>query len=62
MALIEAEVNSRLAIERAEILVELDSLKARSTKSASEVIRLVELLVQSRGQIKSTDIVSGRNT
>ena len=53
MALIDAEVNSRLAIERAEILAELEELKARGTKQEAGTLELVTMLIRSRlaGQV-----------
>ena len=47
-ALIDAEVNSRRAIERREILVEIERLKARGTKQEAGTIELVMVLIRTR--------------
>ena len=53
MALIEAEVNSRLAIERTEILAELEQLKARGTTQEAGTLELVAVLIKSRSLEKA---------
>ena len=52
-ALINAEVNSRLAIERTEILAELEQLKARGTTQEAGTLELVAVLIKSRSLEKA---------